>query len=104
MTFTTTNVLRAVQEVEDTDRLGYCLGVTVSKRAEIQSQFSSVAQQREAIIHFFIDNYSLASWRSVICALDWMGKRVAADDVRHLSEPVTGKSSSCHVRTATGPA
>ena len=95
MTFTTMNVLRAVREVEDTDELGYglgyYLGVPESKREEIVSLFSSVVQQRKALINYFIENDPGSSWRSVIWALDWMGQKEIADDIRHLAEPVPGR-------------
>ena len=91
MTFTTMNVLRAVREVEDTDLLGEYLGVPKSKRKEIRSQFSSVVEQRKALINYFIENDPEASWRSVIHALDRMRQKEIADDIRHLAEPVPGR-------------
>ena len=97
MTFTPMNVLRAVQEVKNTDRLGRCLGVPGSKRDEIKSQFSSEAQQRKAYINYFIEHDSEASWRSVICALDWMNEPdslEAADNIHHLAEAVPGRAGS----------
>ena len=90
MTFTTMNVLRAVREVEDTDCLGIYLGVPDSKRREIESQFSSVPQQRKALIHYFIDHDPVASWRAVIVALERMAEKRVADELRYLAEPVTG--------------
>ena len=94
MTFTTMNVLRAVREVKDTDRLGLQLRVPESKRREIASQFSSVPQQRKALINYFIDHDPVASWRAVIVALDWMGEKRVADELHHLAEPVTGRAGS----------
>ena len=91
MTFTTMNVLRAVREVEDTDRLGDWLGVPKSKREEIWSQFSSVVEQRKAIINYFIENDPESSWRRVIWALDAMRQKKIADDIRHLAEPIPGR-------------
>ena len=81
MTFTTMNVLRAVREVEDTDGLGHRLGVPKSKREEIRSQFSSVVEQRKAIINYFFENDPESSWRSVIWALDAMRQKEIADDI-----------------------
>ena len=97
MTFTPMNVLRAVREVKSTDRLGICLGVPESKRDEIKSQFSSEAQQRKAYINYFIEHDPNSSWRSVICALDWMDRPdsvKAADNIRHLAEAVPGRAGS----------
>ena len=94
MTFTTMNVLRAVREVKDTDDLGHWLGVPESKRREIASQFSSVPQQRKALINYFIDHDPVASWRAVIVALEWMEEKRVADELRHLAEPVTGRAGS----------
>ena len=91
VTFTTMNVLRAVREVESTDDLGACLGVPESKREEIRSQFSGVVEQRKALINYFIENNPKPSWWSVICALDVIGQREIADDIRHLAEPVPGR-------------
>ena len=90
MTFSTMNVLRAVQEVENTDLLGNCLRVPRSKREEISSQFSSVPQQRKQMIKYWMETDPLASWRRVIVALDWMGAKKVADAIRHMAEPVTG--------------
>ena len=90
-TFTTVNVLRAVREVKNTDELGLYLGVPKSKRKEIRSQFSSVVEQRKAIINYFIEHDPEASWRSVICSLDRMGQKEIADGIRHLAEPVQGR-------------
>ena len=97
MTFTPMNVLRAVREVKNTDLLGHCLGVPGSKRDEIERQFSSEAQQRKAYINYFIEHDPEASWRSVICALDYMNQPdsvEAADNIRHLAEAVPGRAGS----------
>ena len=99
MTFTTMNVLRAVRDVKSTNDLGvlglgYRLGVPVSKRREIASQFSSVPQQRKALINYFIDHDPVASWRAVIVALDGMREKRVADELRYLAEPVTGRAGS----------
>ena len=90
MTFTTMNVLRAVREVKNTNRLGISLGVPASNVREIESQFSSVPQRRKAFAKYFIDNDPVASWRGVIVALDAMGEETVADELRHLAEPITG--------------
>ena len=99
ITFTTMNVLRAVREVESTNDLGdlglgYRLRVPESKRREIESQFSSVPQRRKALINYFIDHDPVASWRAVIVALEWMGEKRVADELRYLAEPVTGRAGS----------
>ena len=94
MTFTTKNVQRAVREVKDTDALGHWLGVPESKRNAIQKQFLSVPQQVKAYINYFMEHDPVALWRAVIVALDWMGETKAADAIRHLAEPVTGRAGS----------
>ena len=97
MTFTPMNVLRAVREVKDTDRLGQYLGIPVSKQDEIKRQFSSEAQQRNAHINYFIEHDPEASWRSVICVLDRMDEPdsvEAAGNIRHLAEAVPGRAGS----------
>ena len=94
MTFTTKNVQRAVREVKDTDSLGLWLGVPASKRAEIKKQFSSVPQQVKAYINYFMEHDPVASWRAIIVALDAMEEKKAADAIRHLAEPVTGRAGS----------
>ena len=94
MTFTTMNVLRAVREVENTDLLGDWLGVPELKRREIANQFSSVPQQRKALINYFIDHDPVASWRAVIVALERMREKRVADELRYLAEPVTGRAGS----------
>ena len=94
MTFTTRNVLRAVREVKDTDELAHCLALPDSKRDEIKRQFSSVPQQVKAYINYFMEHDPEASWREVIITLDWMREKEAADAIRHLAEPVTGRAGS----------
>ena len=94
MTFTTRNVQRAVREVKDTDCLGIYLGVPYEKRDEIKRQFSSVPQQVKAYINYFMEHDPVASWRAVIIALDRMGEKEAADAIRHLAEPITGRAGS----------
>ena len=94
MTFTTKNVQKAVQDVKDTDRLGYWLGVPDSKRHEIESQFQSVPQRVKAYINYFMEHDPVASWRAVIVALDVMREKKAADAIRHLAEPVTSRAGS----------
>ena len=88
------NVQRAVQEVKNANRLGRLLGVPYKRREEIQRQFSSVLQQVKAYIDYFMDHDPIASWRSVIVVLDEMGEREAADNIRQLAEPITGKDLS----------
>ena len=94
MAFTTKNVQTAVQEVKNTDDLGDWLGVPYKKRIEIQKQFSSEPQQVKAYINYFMEHDPVASWRAVIVALDTMEEKEAADAIRHLAEPVTGRASS----------
>ena len=93
VTFTPMNVLKAVQEVEDTVRLGINLHVPVSKRQEIYGQFSSVAEQRKSLIQYWMERDPEASWRGLIVTLDRMEKKTVADKLRHLAEPVTGSWS-----------
>ena len=45
----------------------------------------------KAYINYFIDHDPLASWRSVIVALDGMGEKEVADNIRHLAESITGR-------------
>ena len=90
MTFSTMNVLRAVQEVENIDLLGVCLRVPSSQRQDIYQQFSSVPQRRKQMIKYWMETDPLASWRSMIVALDGMRAKKAADAIRHMAESVTG--------------
>ena len=85
------NVQRAVKKVKDTNMLGRWLGVPYKKQEEIQRQFSSVPKQVKEYINYFMDHDPLASWRSVIVALDGMGEKEAADNIRHLAERITGR-------------
>ena len=94
MTFTTKNVQGAVQEVKDTDELGRWLRVPELKRREIQRHFFDVLQQVKAYINYFMEHDPAASWRAVIVALDWMKEKEAANAIRHLAEPVTGRAGS----------
>ena len=94
MTFTRKNILRAVEEVEDTDKLGLYLGVPKSERDKIQREFSSEVQQKKAFISYFFEHDPVASWRSVIRALDGMGQTGAADAIRHLAETLLGRAGT----------
>ena len=96
VTFTPINVLRAVQEVKDTDRLGLHMGIPESKRQEVYNQFSSVPQQRKSLIQYWMEQDPKASWRGLIVALDGMGEKAVADNLRHLAEPITGNAGSGH--------
>ena len=97
MTFSTMNVLRAVEEVEDINGLGICLNVPVLKRQEIYSQFSSRSQQKKLFIKYWIERDPVASWRGLIVALDEMREKKAADAIRHLAEPVTGRTCTLYI-------
>ena len=94
MIFTTKNVLRAVEEVKDIDRLGVSLGVPQWVRDRVKRQFPDVPQQLKAYINYFMEHDPVASWRAVIVALDDIREKKAADAIRHLAEPVTGTASS----------
>ena len=93
VTFTPMNVLKAVQEVKDTDRLGDCLHIPESKRQEVYGWFSSVAEQRKSLIQYWMERDPEASWRGLIVALDRMREKTVANKLRHLAEPVTGSWS-----------
>ena len=93
VTFTPMNVLKAVQEVKDTDDLGIQLQVPEEERKDIYAQFSGVPQQRKPLIQYWMERDPEASWRGVIVALDRMKEKTVADKLRHLAEPVTGSWS-----------
>ena len=91
--FTTSNVQKAVERVERVwgdFELAYYLHVPDSKRDEIKRQFSRLPQQKQALIKYWKDRNPRASWRSLIAALDAMKEKRAADDIRHLAEPLSG--------------
>ena len=94
MIFTTKNVLRAVEEVKDIDRLGVSLGVPQWVRDKVKRQFPDLPQQLKAYINYFMEHDPVASWRAVIVALDDIREKKAADAIRHLAEPVTGRAGS----------
>ena len=98
VTFTPLNVLKAVQEVKDTDQLGTHLNVPESKRQEIYDQFSSVVQQRKSLIQYWMERDPEASWRHLIVALDRMREYKVAFNLHHLAEPNKGSwSVSLHM-------
>ena len=97
MTFSTMNVLRAVEEVERIDLLGLYLNVPELKRQEIYSQFSSGSQRKKQLIKYWIERDPIASWRGLIVALDAIGQKKAADAIRHLAEPVTGRTCTLYI-------
>ena len=91
--FTTSNVQKAVERVERVwggGQLAYWLCVPVSKQNEINRQFSRLPQQKQALIKYWKDWNPRASWRSLIAALDAIREKRAADDIRHLAEPLSG--------------
>ena len=90
MLFTGGNVGKVVQKVWDADRLMMWLGVPEWKETEIKKQCPGDLQLRQCI-KYFVDHNPVASWRSVIVALDGMGEKEVADEIRHLAEPVIGK-------------
>ena len=61
--------------MKDTNSLGLWLGVS---------------QKVKAYTNYLMEHDPIASWRAVIVTLDGMGKKNAADAIRHLAEPVTG--------------
>ena len=85
--FTTSNVQKAVERVE---RVWGELRVPYSKRDEIHRQFSRLPQQKQALIRYWKGRNPRASWRSLIVILDTMKEKRAADDIRHLAEPLSG--------------
>ena len=97
--FTTSNVQKAVERVERVwgsgGQLADWLHVPDSKRNEIQRQFSRLPQQKQALIKYWKDRNPRASWRSLIVTLDAMKEKRAADDIRHLAEPLSGVYE-CH--------
>ena len=95
--FTTSNVQKAVERVEKVwgryvgdFGLASWLCVPDSKRNEIKRQFSRLLQQKQALIKYWKDRNPRASWRSLIATLDRMEEKRAADDIRHLAEPLSG--------------
>ena len=61
----------------------------------------------KAYIDYFMKHDPLASWRAVIMALDDVREKKAADAIRHLAEPITGKVSqytcTCTLSAPLGP-
>ena len=90
--FTTSNAQKAVARVERVWSYGlvHWLRVPGSKQDEIKRQFSRLLQQKQALIKYWKDRNPRASWRSLIAALDTMEEKRAADDIRHLAEPLSG--------------
>ena len=85
------NALRAVQELKIDDPGAY-LCIPRSKRQEIYTQFPNEPQQREQLVKYWTERDPRASWRSVIATLDMLGMKKAADSIRHLAEPVIGRT------------
>ena len=88
--FTTSNAQKAVEWVNDVHKLGIYLCVPDSKEDEIKRQFSRLPQQKQALIKYWKDRNPMASWRSLIAALDATREKRVADDIRHLAEPLSG--------------
>ena len=51
------------------DELGITLNIPQSKREEIKKQSCSAAEQREALIHYFLSYSEYASWKDLASRL-----------------------------------
>ena len=99
--FTSSNILKAVEKMErlcGSDSLGHRLRVPDSKQDEIQRLSSSVLLQRKLLIQYWMERDPRASWRGLIVALDLMGDKRTADQIRHLAESLTGRANSYNYR------
>ena len=93
---TPSNVMRVVREIEKwwgrgySGSLTYYLYIPESKQKEIRQKFPDVMEQKKQSISYWMDTDPLASWRRLICALDWMRQSQLADSIRPNAEPLTG--------------
>ena len=73
------------------------LGVPVKAQKEIESEFPGDHWwQVKKCLDYFIDHNPLASWRQLKVALEALNEKVAAEKIRHLLEPLTGKGLRVH--------
>ena len=64
-TLTVSNLYDALEEVKELDQIGDGLKIPASKQQDINSQYSSDNQRKQAIIEEFINNHPAPSWRLV---------------------------------------
>ena len=72
------------------------LGVPAARFAELQSAHHSADEQEAAVVQYWLLRDPLASWRRIICQLDfWAGYGYGhysniADRIRHYAEELPG--------------
>ena len=64
-TLTVSNLYDALEEVKELNLIGYYLDIPKSKQKDINSQYSSDNQRKQAIIEEFVNNHPAPSWRLV---------------------------------------
>lgn len=97
--FTRVNVLKATGEITDlwgNREFAYRLKVPDLKKNEIQVKFSTIKEQREQLIIYWMDWDPRASWRGMIVTLDGLDKTKLADTIREYAEPILGKLYAQH--------
>ena len=94
LAFTRINVLKAIEgliRLWGNKELAYRLKVPNIKKNEIQTDYSTLSEQRQQLIIYWMDWDPRASWRAMIVALDGMNETKLADAIREYAEPILGK-------------
>ncbi len=90
-TFTVGNVSTVLATVVDVEELRNTLSVPEGKLEEIQQQSSTVAQQRKALINYFIKFTEYASWTDLAISLCHNGHNEAMATAKTFIKRTPGK-------------
>ena len=63
-----TNLTKLLEDVEDWDDVGVCLGIPNSV-LDISKQHSSMSQRKEACLEWYLNNHPSPSWHDIAYAL-----------------------------------
>lgn len=86
--------MKVIGEVTDlwgNREFAYRLKVPDQKKKEIQQTFSTIEDQREQLIIYWMEWDPRASWRGMIITLDGLNKTKLADTIRVYAEPILGE-------------
>ena len=81
MTTEKVNHLLSIMRDDKVDSIGFWFDLPNSKRSEIETNYHSPAQRREAYIDAYIDDHPCPSWKNVIDVLRFSELRRQADEV-----------------------
>ena len=84
--FTIKNITREIGDVEDWKSLGMNLKLDPTKLSEIEHDCHGVdAECRQAMVEFWVNSDTSASWKRLAAALEGISHHVKAQEVRELA-------------------